>query len=109
MRLLHAHGVFMLGPEANHYMTVSHAENFRWREGSLGDLIPFLGDGLLTIDGEYHRRSRKIDAARIPPRAHSGRRGDDGRRGRARGRRLARRRTARPLRVDARSSRCGSR
>ena len=60
MRILHAHGVFMLGPEANHYMTVSHADNFRWREGSMGDLIPFLGDGLLTTDGEYHRRSRKV-------------------------------------------------
>ena len=33
MRILHARGVFMLGPEANHYMTVSHADNFRWREG----------------------------------------------------------------------------
>jgi cytochrome P450 len=59
MRILHAPGVFMLGPEANHYVTVSHASNFRWREGSMGDLIPFLGDGLLTTDGEYHRRSRK--------------------------------------------------
>lgn len=26
----------------------------------MGDLIPFLGDGLLTIDGDYHRRSRRI-------------------------------------------------
>jgi cytochrome P450 len=59
MRILHARGVFMLGPEANHYMTVSHADNFRWREGSMGDLIPFLGDGMLTTDGDYHRRSRK--------------------------------------------------
>src|SRR5205085_11861475 len=48
------------GPEANHYMTVSHADNFRWREGSLGDLVPLIGDGLLTIDGEYHRRARRI-------------------------------------------------
>jgi cytochrome P450 len=60
IRILHAAGVFMLGPEANHYMTVSHADNFRWREGSLGDLFPLLGDGLLTIDGEYHRRARRI-------------------------------------------------
>jgi cytochrome P450 len=60
MRVLHAVGVFMLGPEANHYMTVSHADNFRWREGSLGDLVPLIGDGLLTIDGEYHRRARRI-------------------------------------------------
>ena len=60
IRILHAPGVFMLGPEANHYITVSHADNFRWREGSLGDLFPLLGDGLLTIDGEYHRRARRI-------------------------------------------------
>jgi len=26
----------------------------------MGDLIPLLGDGLLTIDGDYHRRSRRI-------------------------------------------------
>ena len=60
MRIFHGNSVFMIGPEANHYMTVSHAQNFSWREGHMGDLIPFLGDGLLTIDGEYHRRSRRI-------------------------------------------------
>src|SRR5829696_663800 len=59
LRIFHGGVVFMLGPEANHYMTVSHAENFRWRDGHMGDLIPLLGDGLLTIDGEFHRRSRK--------------------------------------------------
>ena len=25
-----------------------------WRESSFGDLIPLLGDGLLTIDDDYH-------------------------------------------------------
>lgn len=60
MRLLHGRVVFMLGPEANHYVTVSHASNFHWREGSFGDLVPLLGDGLLTIDGAYHRRARRI-------------------------------------------------
>jgi cytochrome P450 len=60
MRIFHGNSVFMIGPEANHYMLVSHAENFRWREGHMGDLIPLLGDGLLTIDGEFHRRSRRI-------------------------------------------------
>ena len=34
LRLFHANVVFMLGPEANHYMTVSHAANFSWRAGS---------------------------------------------------------------------------
>src|SRR5437588_1751924 len=60
MRVFHGNSVFMIGPEANHYMTVSHAANFTWREGHMGDLTPFLGDGLLTIDGEFHRRSRRM-------------------------------------------------
>ena len=60
MRIFHGVSVFMIGPQANHYVTVSHAENFRWREGHMGDLMPLLGDGLLTIDGEFHRRSRRI-------------------------------------------------
>jgi cytochrome P450 len=60
IRVFHSNDVFMLGPEANHYITVSHASNFSWRHGFMGDLIPLLGDGLLTIDGEFHRASRKI-------------------------------------------------
>ena len=60
LRLLSTPVVFMLGPEANHYMTVSHASNFSWREGSMGDLIPLLGDGLLTTDGPVHRQARRI-------------------------------------------------
>jgi cytochrome P450 len=60
LRILYARIVFMIGPAANHYVTVSHAHNFHWREGSFGDLIPLLGDGLLTIDGGYHDRARRI-------------------------------------------------
>jgi retinoid hydroxylase len=60
LRLLHSRVVFMLGPEANHFVTVAHPENFHWREGSFGDLIPLLGDGLLTIDEDYHDRARAI-------------------------------------------------
>ncbi len=60
MRILHASGIFMLGPAANHYMLVEKAENFRWRDGGFVDLIPLLGDGMLTIDGDYHRRARRI-------------------------------------------------
>jgi cytochrome P450 len=60
MRLLYLPIVFALGPEANHHITVSHASNFRWRDGSMGDLIPLLGNGLLTTDGGYHRRARRI-------------------------------------------------
>ena len=60
LRLLHSNIVFMLGPAANHYILVSHAADFQWREGSFRDLIGLMGDGLLTIDGDFHRRSRRI-------------------------------------------------
>ena len=60
LRLFHGNVVFMLGPAANHYITVSHASNFLWRESHFRDLIGLMGDGLLTIDGEFHRRSRMI-------------------------------------------------
>ncbi len=59
-RLLHHPVVFMIGAEANHFVTVAHPENFHWRESSFGDLIPLLGDGLLTIDDAYHDRAREI-------------------------------------------------
>jgi cytochrome P450 len=60
LRLFHSNVVFMLGPAANHYILVSHASNFTWRESHFRDLIGLMGDGLLTIDGEFHRRSRLI-------------------------------------------------
>jgi cytochrome P450 len=60
VRVLHGNVVFMLGPAANHYLTVSHAANFRWRDSHFRDLIGLLGDGMLTIDGEFHRLSRRI-------------------------------------------------
>jgi cytochrome P450 len=59
-RILHGRQVWALGPQANHQILVSDARNFLWREGGFGDLIPLLGDGLLTIDGGYHRRARRI-------------------------------------------------
>lgn len=60
LRILHSNVVFMLGPKANHYMTVSHASNFLWRESHFRDLIALLGNGLLTTDDPYHKRSRRI-------------------------------------------------
>jgi cytochrome P450 len=60
MRLLHIRSIFMLGPEANHFVTVGAPQNFHWRESSFGDLIPLLGDGLLTVDEDYHDRARAI-------------------------------------------------
>jgi len=58
LRVMHVPVVFMIGPEANHFVLVSDAEKFSWREGSMGDLIPLLGDGLLTTDGDFHRQAR---------------------------------------------------
>jgi retinoid hydroxylase len=60
LRIFHGNVVFMLGPAANHYVTVTHASNFTWRDSHFRDLIGLMGDGLLTIDGEFHRRSRII-------------------------------------------------
>jgi cytochrome P450 len=60
MRILSSKQVFMIGPEANHHILVSHPQDFRWRDGGFGQLIPLLGDGMLTIDGDFHRRSRRI-------------------------------------------------
>ena len=60
LRILHVNNVFLLGPEANHFVLVSGADHFTWRDGAFGDLIPLLGDGLLTTDGDYHKRSRRI-------------------------------------------------
>ena len=60
VRVLHAPQVFVLGPAANHYVTVSHAKDFHYREGAFRDLVPLLGDALLTTDGEHHDRARRI-------------------------------------------------
>src|SRR3954451_7299860 len=51
--------VWLIGPEANHFMLVSGTRHFTWRDGFMGDLIPLVGDGLLTTDGDYHDRARK--------------------------------------------------
>ena len=65
----------MLGPAANHYITVSHASNFTWRESHFRDLIGLMGDGLLTIDGDFHRAlapdhaPRPSTASASPPRS----------------------------------------
>lgn len=60
LRIFHGRTIFLIGPEANHFVTVSGAEHLTWRDGYMGDLMPLLGDGLLTIDGDFHRRARKI-------------------------------------------------
>jgi cytochrome P450 len=60
LRLFHLNIVFMLGPQANHYITVANASNFSLRDGLYRDFIDLVGDGLLTSDGAYHRRARSI-------------------------------------------------
>jgi cytochrome P450 len=61
IRIFHRPTVAMLGPEANHFVTVAGAENFSWRLGMFGEhLNPLIGDGLITTDGEYHDRARRI-------------------------------------------------
>ena len=60
LRLFHLAGVWMLGPEANRFMLVTDRDKFIWRDGLMGDLIPLIGDGLLTTDGEYHDVARRI-------------------------------------------------
>ncbi len=60
LRVLTTRVVFMIGPAANHRILVSHANDFTWRDGAFSDLIPLLGDGLLTVDGEFHKSSRRV-------------------------------------------------
>ena len=61
VRAFHRPLVVMIGPEANHFVTVSGAENFSWRLGLYGEyLTPMIGDGLITTDGEYHDGAREI-------------------------------------------------
>ncbi len=60
-RSLHRRIVALIGPAANHFVTVSGAENFSWRQGMFGEqLTPLIGDGLITTDEEYHDRARRI-------------------------------------------------
>ncbi len=91
VRIFHGNNVFALGPEANHHITVSHAANYSWRDGGMGDLMPLLGDGLLTDRRRLPPQLAQDHAARLPPRAHRSRPRDhggrDGRRPRARARR----------------------
>jgi cytochrome P450 len=60
-RSLHRRIVAMIGPQANHFVTVSGAHCFSWRKGMFGEqLTPLIGDGLITTDWEYHDRARRI-------------------------------------------------
>jgi cytochrome P450 len=60
IRLLHEPIVWAIGAEVNHQILVSEFDAFQWREGRFSDLWPLLGDGLLNIDGAYHRDFRML-------------------------------------------------
>jgi cytochrome P450 len=60
IRLLHEPIVWAIGAEVNHQILVSEFDAFCWREGRFADLWPLLGDGMLNIDGAYHRDFRML-------------------------------------------------
>ena len=60
IRLLHEPIVWAIGAEVNHQILVSDFDAFSWREGRFADLWPLLGDGMLNIDGAYHRDFRML-------------------------------------------------
>ena len=60
IRLLHEPIVWAIGAEVNHQILVSDFDAFQWREGRFADLWPLLGDGLLNVDGAYHRDFRRL-------------------------------------------------
>lgn len=52
--------VFLVSPEANQRILVTHVRDFAWQDGFFGDLIPFIGRGLLTTDDDDHDRARRL-------------------------------------------------
>jgi cytochrome P450 len=52
--------VFLVSPEANQRILVTHVRDFAWQDGFFADLIPFIGRGLLTTDDEDHDRARRL-------------------------------------------------
>jgi cytochrome P450 len=60
IRLLHEPIVWAIGAEVNHQILVSDFDAFEWRQGRFADLWPLLGDGLLNVDGAYHRDFRML-------------------------------------------------
>ncbi len=59
-RVLQHRLTFLVGAPATAYALLEHPGRFHWREGHFGQLAPLLGDGLLTTDGAYHDRARRL-------------------------------------------------
>jgi cytochrome P450 len=60
IRTMHMPIVWGIGAEANHQILVSDFDAFEWRTGRFRDLWPLLGDGMLNIDGGYHKDMRRL-------------------------------------------------
>ena len=60
IRTMHAPVVWAIGAEVNHQVLVTDFDAFEWRSGRFAGMWPLLGDGLLTIDGAYHRDMRRL-------------------------------------------------
>jgi cytochrome P450 len=60
LRMPGMHVVMAVSPEANQRILVTHARDFTWEHGLLGELIPFIGRGLLTTDDDEHDRARRL-------------------------------------------------
>lgn len=52
--------VFCFRPEHVRYLLTEHQKNFKKVNRNRNNLRRVLGDGLLTIDGEYHRQQRRL-------------------------------------------------
>jgi retinoid hydroxylase len=54
--------VYLVGPEANHFVLLSNRLKFSYREGwgKLFGVMDVYGNGLLTMDGEEHRLHRHM-------------------------------------------------
>jgi cytochrome P450 len=52
--------VFMVGPEAAEFVLSSHMDHFSWREGWPNNFKVLLGESLFLMDGEEHRRKRRL-------------------------------------------------
>src|SRR6476646_5902616 len=60
IRTMHVPVVWAIGAQANHQILVTEFDAFEWRSGRFADLWPLLGDGMLNIDGAYHRDMRRL-------------------------------------------------
>ncbi len=56
------HLVYLVGPEANHFVLLSNRQKFSYHEGwgRLFGVVDVYGNGLLTMDGAEHSRHRRM-------------------------------------------------